>query len=93
MDNKKDITKEDIKYPICPLNLYFEGDEEKCDQSKCDFNIETRRCTEACEIREKKNWKGIWPVGILCTVCGKQLTYSVSKGWHCIHCGWGTQNK
>ena len=36
----------DIKCPICPLNLYFEGDEDKIDSSKCDF--ENRRCTNAC---------------------------------------------
>lgn len=43
---------ENVKYPICPLNMYFEGDEDKCDAEKCDFSTETRSCTSACEIME-----------------------------------------
>jgi len=43
---------EDVKYPICPINLYFEGDEDKCDPSKCDFD-ESRVCTEACRRVQK----------------------------------------
>ena len=43
------ITKEQIPEPICPINMYFEGDEGKCDTSKCDFDTEFRCCTEACK--------------------------------------------
>lgn len=38
----------DIKHPICPISMYFEGDEDKCDLSKCDWDQDTRSCTEAC---------------------------------------------
>lgn len=38
----------DIKHPICPLNMYFEGDEHKFDPSKCNFK--ERSCTQACKI-------------------------------------------
>lgn len=37
-----------VPHPICPLNLYFEGDENKCDTGKCDFDTERRGCTESC---------------------------------------------
>ena len=37
----------DVKYPICPLNLYFEGDEDKCNQNECDFIF--HQCSQACE--------------------------------------------
>lgn len=36
-----------VKHPICPLNLYFEGDEGKIDLNKCDF--EDRHCSNACD--------------------------------------------
>lgn len=39
---------EDFKYPICPINIYYEGDEDECDESKCDFDIEIRRCSQGC---------------------------------------------
>jgi len=42
----------DVPHPICPLNLYFEGDEDKCDTSKCDFK--NRSCTFACKIDVKE---------------------------------------
>lgn len=38
-----------VPHPICPLNMYFEGDEDKCDTSKCDFDTERGGCTEACK--------------------------------------------
>ena len=44
-------------YPICPLNIYFEGDENKCDVSKCDFDIKFRCCTENCKIKDNKGKK------------------------------------
>ncbi|GAH35429.1 unnamed protein product, partial [marine sediment metagenome] len=59
---KTDYNNEDIlgnvKHPICPLNLYFEGGEDKCDTSKCDFSIDTRSCTEMCRIKGDKNMAG-----------------------------------
>lgn len=41
----------DVKWPICPIMMFFEGDEDKCDTSKCDF--ENRRCSQACIIEPK----------------------------------------
>lgn len=41
----------DIKYSICPINMYFEGDEDKCNISKCDFNIEFRCCHQTCKVK------------------------------------------
>ena len=46
-DTKEQIDKAYIKQPICPLNMYFEGDEDICDTNKCDF--EHRRCSESCK--------------------------------------------
>ena len=43
------VTNKQIPEPICPINLYFEGDEDKCDVSKCDWDTECRCCTIACE--------------------------------------------
>ena len=40
---------DEIKYPICPINLYFEGDESICDPIKCDWDLGTRMCTESCK--------------------------------------------
>lgn len=37
----------DVKHPICPLNMYFEGDEDKFNIDKCDF--EDRACNETCK--------------------------------------------
>lgn len=37
-----------INYPICPLGMYYEGDEDICDQSECDFDVDVRMCTQAC---------------------------------------------
>lgn len=42
-----DCNMKTIKHPICPLNLYFEGDEDKIDLYKCDFK--NRSCTNACD--------------------------------------------
>jgi len=47
------IPGEMVPEPICPINMYFEGDENKCDTSKCDFDLEFRNCTRACEIEQK----------------------------------------
>jgi len=50
--DKEDLN--DVPHPICPLNLYFEGDEDKCDVSKCDFDLETRSCSHGCRINVKE---------------------------------------
>jgi hypothetical protein len=39
---------ETVKNPICPINIYWEGDEDKCNTDKCDFNLDTRTCNEGC---------------------------------------------
>jgi len=52
-----------VPQPICPINMYFKGDEDKCDLSKCDWDQENRCCTEACRID-----KG-------CDICGKKADY------------------
>lgn len=43
--------KTEVKEPICPINQYWEGDEDKCDTDKCDFDLEIRTCSEACNIQ------------------------------------------
>jgi hypothetical protein len=40
----------EVKYPICPLNIYYEGDENKCDVTKCDFDPELRTCDNGCRL-------------------------------------------
>jgi len=42
-----------IPHPICPFNMYFEGDEDECDVSKCDINIETHSCTMGCKVKKE----------------------------------------
>ena len=41
------------KHSICPLNIYFEGDENKCDVSRCDFTAEFRDCGKTCVKSDK----------------------------------------
>ena len=44
----------ELNYPICPLEMYFESDEYKtCAPDRCDFK--DRSCSEACKI------PGVWP--------------------------------
>jgi len=38
----------DIRYPICPLNMFFEGDDIYTD--KCDYDPELRRCSARCVL-------------------------------------------
>lgn len=47
---------DEIKYPICLINLYFEGDEDKCDPLACDWDMDLRCCTQKCEyiFKERK---------------------------------------
>lgn len=54
-----DRKNDNAPYPICPINMYFEGDEDRCDVLHCDFNTETRSCTEACKIDVKDLQKEI----------------------------------
>lgn len=57
-DKTKDQMK-DVPQPICPINMYFEGDEGECDTSKCDFDTKTRSCNEMCRINVKELQKEI----------------------------------
>lgn len=44
-----------IPNPICTMMFFFEGDED-CNESKCDYEYETRRCSISCttpEIRKR----------------------------------------
>lgn len=43
---EEDIT--DVPHPICPMNMYFEGDEDKFDVSKCNYDVD-RGCSEGCK--------------------------------------------
>jgi len=52
---------EEIKYPICPINRFFEGDESICNQEKCDWDTDTRMCSEACSIKSHSPNKTIQP--------------------------------
>lgn len=52
-----ELKPDQIKHPICPLYMYFEGDEDKIQREDCDFNLETRSCSTGCintkELEEK----------------------------------------
>lgn len=43
-------TIENVPHPICPINMYFEGDEDKCSVKHCDFDLESRSCSQSCKI-------------------------------------------
>ena len=48
---------DDIKYPICPLNMYYEGDENTCNEEGCDYDLSTRSClAEKIRIIFIKHW-------------------------------------
>lgn len=52
----KENDNTEIKHPICPLNIYFEGDENICNSDLCDFDCELKSCSESCKIKiENKN--------------------------------------
>lgn len=44
---------DNVASPICPFMMYFQGDENKCDSSKCDYDPECRACSQKCEIPTK----------------------------------------
>jgi len=48
MTNKEE-SMQNIPQPICPLTMYFEGEEDKCDATKCDFDLDSRSCSEGCK--------------------------------------------
>jgi hypothetical protein len=55
-----------VPYPICPFSIYFEGDEDKCDVSMCDYDDAFRSCTRACERYSNVNsseWKEVYRTG------------------------------
>lgn len=37
-----------MKTPICPILLFFEGDEYKCNKHKCNYSLKTKTCTMKC---------------------------------------------
>ena len=37
-----------IPYSICPINMYFEGEENICNKKLCDYEEESRGCSEKC---------------------------------------------
>jgi hypothetical protein len=45
----------EVKHPICPLNMYFEGDEDKIDLDKCDF--QNRGCSNTCNKNSNGDFK------------------------------------
>jgi len=47
MSNNNELN--DVKFPICPMSMYFEGDEDKCDEDLCDYEYTTRSCSQGCE--------------------------------------------
>ena len=79
-----------VPYPICPINLYFEGDEDKCDVSKCDFDTETRMCSRGCIIDVEELQKELDKVNPGCTkgelrVLSDGLTIKAKKVEHTPH--------
>jgi len=47
----------DTRYPICPMNMFFEGDD--IDLDKCDYDLELRRCSMKC-IEDKPKLKRLF---------------------------------
>ena len=45
---------EKVAYPICPMEIYFEGEEDICNTKKCDFDPDTRSCSEGCKSQISK---------------------------------------
>lgn len=54
MAMKQDI--KDVAHPICPINMFFEGDEDKCDVVKCDWDLFSRCCTMNCSQKERAKY-------------------------------------
>jgi len=53
------MNEEKILYPICPFCIYFEGDEDICNEKLCDYDVDARMCFMGCKIdkilkRQKK---------------------------------------
>lgn len=45
-----------MRTPICPMLLYFKGDEHKCNPNKCNYNVFSRLCTMKCLKFQEKNF-------------------------------------
>lgn len=43
-----DTELEKIVHPICPINMFFEGDEDTCDTEDCDWDTDRRSCSMQC---------------------------------------------
>jgi hypothetical protein len=41
--------------PICPINRFFEGDENVCNEEACDYDLDFRFCSEACLYTTRKD--------------------------------------
>lgn len=37
-----------MKTPICPILLFFDGDQYKCNPNKCNYDKFTKTCTMKC---------------------------------------------
>lgn len=37
-----------MKTPICPILLFFKGDEHKCNPNKCNYDMKKKICTMKC---------------------------------------------
>ena len=49
-----------MKTPICPVLLYFKGDEHKCNTSKCNYDKKTKTCSMGCKsmvLEEANDYK------------------------------------
>ena len=46
----KFVKEEDVLFPICPFNLYFEGDNINAEQ--CDYDPELKTCGDGCKKRK-----------------------------------------
>lgn len=40
--------EEEVAQPICPLMMYYENERDEINLDECDYEYETRSCTEAC---------------------------------------------
>lgn len=46
---------EEVDYPICPMNRYFESDIDKCNPDLCDWDVDGRFCFEGCKRIKNKD--------------------------------------
>jgi len=43
-----------MKTPICPILLFFKGDEYKCNPLNCNYDRKTKTCTMKCLKYQEK---------------------------------------